>query len=81
MIGGTVMDNLEEKCYDTADDELIKLVVIMSPSNNKWVFCKHKERDTYEVLGGHGQDRQNKREYFMSLGLKRGTVQLERRDK
>lgn len=20
---------------------------------NKWVFCKHKERETYEVPGGH----------------------------
>ena len=21
--------------------------------NGKWVFCKHKERDTFEVHGGH----------------------------
>ena len=27
--------------------------VIISQSNGKWVFCKHKERDTYEVPGGH----------------------------
>lgn len=23
------------------------------PSNGKWIFCKHRERDTYEVPGGH----------------------------
>ncbi|HEY8390525.1 MAG TPA: NUDIX domain-containing protein [Clostridia bacterium] len=25
----------------------------MSVSNGKWVFCKHKERNTYEIPGGH----------------------------
>ena len=32
---------------------LLKFAVIISQSNGKWVFCKHKERDTYEVPGGH----------------------------
>lgn len=31
----------------------IEFAVIISQSNGKWVFCKHKERDTYEVPGGH----------------------------
>ena len=31
----------------------MKFAVIVSQSNGKWVFCKHKERDTYEVPGGH----------------------------
>ena len=26
---------------------------IISKTNGKWIFCKHKERDTYEVPGGH----------------------------
>ena len=47
------MDNLEVKFYDTVNDELLKFAVIISQSNGKWVFCKHKERDTYEVPGGH----------------------------
>ena len=47
------MDNLEVKFYDTVNDELLKFAVIISRSNGKWVFCKHKERDTYEVPGGH----------------------------
>ena len=47
------MDNLEVKFYDTVADSLLKFAVIISRSNGKWVFCKHKERDTYEVPGGH----------------------------
>lgn len=44
---------LEVKFYDTVDDSLLKFAVIISQSNDKWVFCKHKERDTYEAPGGH----------------------------
>ena len=50
------MDNslcLEVKFYDTVDDVLLKFAVIIARTNGKWVFCKHKERDTYEVPGGH----------------------------
>ena len=44
---------LKVKFYDTVDDALLKFAVIISRSNGKWVLCKHKERDTYEVPGGH----------------------------
>ena len=44
---------LEVKFYDSVDDSLLKFAVIVSQGNGKWVFCKHKERDTYEVPGGH----------------------------
>lgn len=47
---------LEVKFYDTVDDSLLKFAVIISQSKGKWVFCKHKERDTYEVPGGHRED-------------------------
>ena len=46
-------DMLEVKFYDTVDDALLKFAVIISQSNGKWVFCKHRERDTYEAPGGH----------------------------
>lgn len=39
--------------YDSVDDELIKFVVIIARTNGKWLFCKHKDRETYEVPGGH----------------------------
>ena len=50
---------LEVKFYDTVDDSLLKFAVIISQSNGKWVFCKHKERDTYEVPGGHRETGEN----------------------
>ena len=50
---------VEVKFYDTVNDELLKFAVIISQSNGKWVFCKHKERDTYEVPGGHRETGEN----------------------
>lgn len=47
---------LEVKFYDTVDDALLKFAVIISQSSGKWVMCKHKERDTYEVPGGHREE-------------------------
>ena len=47
---------VEVKFYDSIIDELLKFAVIISKSNGKWVFCKHKERDTYEVPGGHREE-------------------------
>ncbi len=47
---------MKVKFYDTIDDSLLKFAVIISKSRGKWVFCKHKERDTYEVPGGHRED-------------------------
>lgn len=46
----------EVNFYDQIDDSLLKFAVIISKTNGKWVFCKHKERDTYEVPGGHRED-------------------------
>lgn len=39
--------------YENIDDSLLKFAVIISKHNEKWVFCKHKNRNTYEVPGGH----------------------------
>lgn len=44
---------VEVKFYDSIDDKLLKFAVIISKINGKWIFCKHRERDTYEVPGGH----------------------------
>ena len=45
--------------YDSVDDSKLKFAVIISKYNGKWVFCKHKERDTYEVPGGHRGKNEN----------------------
>lgn len=50
---------IEVKFYDRADDELLKFAVIIARTNGKWVFCKHRDRDTYEVPGGHREDRED----------------------
>lgn len=47
---------LEVKFYDSVADELLKFAVVVSRYDGKWVFCKHKERDTYEVPGGHREE-------------------------
>lgn len=44
---------VEVNFYEQVSDELLKFAVIISKTDGKWVFCKHKERDTYEVPGGH----------------------------
>ena len=44
---------MEVKFYDEVAEELLEFAVIISKTKGKWVFCKHKERDTYEVPGGH----------------------------
>jgi ADP-ribose pyrophosphatase len=42
--------------YDSIDDRLLNFAVIVAKYDGKWVFCKHKERDTYEVPGGHREE-------------------------
>lgn len=42
--------------YETVEDSLLKFAVIIARSGGKWVICKHKERDTYEVPGGHREE-------------------------
>lgn len=47
------MERTEVNFYEQVEDGLLKFAVIISKTEGKWVFCKHKERDTYEVPGGH----------------------------
>lgn len=44
---------LEVKFCDNAEDEKLKYAVIAARYNEKWVFCRHKNRSTYEIPGGH----------------------------
>lgn len=47
------MEGIEVNFYENVEDKLLKFAVIVSKTNGKLVFCKHKERDTYEIPGGH----------------------------
>lgn len=66
----------EVKFYDSVSDELLKFAVIISKTNGKWVFCKHKERNTYEVPGGHREKNEDivdtaRRELYEETGALR----------
>ena len=43
---------LEVNFLEQIEDSLLGFAVIIARTGGKWVFCKHKERDTYEVPGG-----------------------------
>ena len=47
---------LKVKFYEEVPDELLKFAVIISRYNEKWIFCKHRERATYEIPGGHREE-------------------------
>lgn len=62
--------------YESANDEVLKFAVIVSQYKGKWVFCKHKERTTYECPGGHREenepiDETAKRELWEETGAKK----------
>lgn len=46
----------EVKFYENIADEMLKFAVIFAKTQNKYVFCKHKDRDTWEVPGGHREN-------------------------
>ena len=39
--------------YEKVDDKLLKFAVIIAKTDGKYVFCKHRSRNTLEVPGGH----------------------------
>lgn len=43
----------EVRFYDEVEDPLLKFAVILARSGEKWVFCRHRERTTLEIPGGH----------------------------
>ncbi len=71
----------EVKFYDNMDDELLKFAVIITKSQNKYVFCKHKDRDTWEIPGGHREQGENimdtaKRELYEETGALEFDIEL-----
>lgn len=64
----------EVKFYENIADELLKFAVIFAKTQNKYVFCKHRDRDSWEVPGGHRENGENimetaKRSYMRKQGL------------
>ena len=59
--------------YDSIDDSMLEFAVIIAKHNGKWVFCKHRERCTWEVPGGHREQGEDiletaKRELYEETG-------------
>ena len=59
--------------HNNADDSLLKFAIIIARYNGKWVFCKHKQRNTFELPGGHREPNETilqaaKRELYEETG-------------
>lgn len=70
------MLNVEFYELNTIEDSKLEFAVIMSKYNEKWVYVKHKERDTWEIPGGHREKNEciedaASRELFEETGAKK----------
>ena len=69
----------EVRFYDTAEDEKLRFAVILAKTGGRYVFCKHKERNTLEVPGGHREPGEDilttaKRELYEETGAAEFTL-------
>ena len=48
--------NIEFNKVEDVADELLKYAVIAARYKDKWIFCRHKGRDTYEIPGGRREE-------------------------
>lgn len=66
--------------YDEVEDKLLRFAVILAKYQDKWVFCKHRQRETLEIPGGHrelGEDilATARRELYEETGALEYTIQ------
>ncbi|CDM68406.1 NUDIX hydrolase [Clostridium bornimense] len=61
---------------NTIDDNKLDFAVIACRYNKKWIYVKHKKRNTWEIPGGHKETNENidtaaKRELYEETGAKK----------
>ena len=59
-------------------DELLEFAVILTKYNDNYVFCRHKQRSTWEIPGGHREPGETIEEAAeRELGEETGAVKFE----
>ncbi|MBK1813190.1 NUDIX domain-containing protein [Clostridium sp. YIM B02505] len=58
---------------NTIEDNKLSFAVIMTKFNGQWIYVRHKERNTWEIPGGHREENENindtaSRELFEETG-------------
>lgn len=61
--------------FGEVDHQILKYAVIVARHDGKWIYVKHKERDTWEIPGGRRESGEAiadtaKRELFEETGAK-----------
>ncbi len=67
------------KFYNQVEDSLFRFAVIIARYQGKFVYCKHKNRETLEVAGGHREPGETiedtaKRELYEETGAVKFTI-------
>lgn len=67
------MVNVNFYKLNTIEDNKLLFAVIMTKYNGQWIYARHKDRNTWEIPGGHREENENindtaSRELFEETG-------------
>lgn len=75
------MNKVKVNFYDlkSIEDDKLAFAVIMARYKDKWIYVKHRERDTLEIPGGHREPRESieeaaSRELYEETGAKKFNI-------